>query len=422
MKINLSLTLKDTLKLSLFLPKKKNLIIKNEGNYYLLRKVYIIVSEDLRYLIHSKKYLYLYYPIKIIDYSTIKKFLSNLDNNKYRLCSNKEQIINEVKIFLGIENDFLNYKFNIYDEKLNLITNDYQLSQKIKTIKNNINNIIYVKIVQLKNEEIKLKKEKYQLSKKLNCFFIQKIDKNDSRKVIKNLKFQNQKLNILDEVLNINKREKNNSHKKDANSPSIGRKRKLNNNLFFINSYCSFSKKINKNTSTDDLEIKKKNQIITNDKNINNKKYPLFYSYTSRTFNNKKRNGRIEIDKIKKNFYNKKSNLSKPDYYKTMDKKNIIKIVIKENNLLKSLLKKGIIFNNKLINNIFLKNNFFNNRKESIRTLSEKYIIKSSHDKFNSYFNSNIKNIYNQKLKEIYFDKRSLSPIKKNNYYIRLHI
>lgn len=423
MKNNLSLTLKNTLNLSLFLPKKKNLIIKNEGNYYLLRKVYIVVSEDLKYLIQSKKYLYLYYPIKKINYSIVKKYLSNINDNKYKICSNKKQIINEVKSFLGIENDCFSFKFNIYDEKLNLITNDYQLSQNIK---NNINNIIYIKIVKLKNEEIKRKREKYQFNKKLNWLFIEKRNKK---------KYENQKLNI-DEILNINKMGKNIFNNKNEISPNIGRNRKLNNDLIFIDSYCSFSKKINKNTSTDDLGTKNKNQKITNNKNINNSKYPLLNSYTSRSFTNQKRNSRnIFPEKIKNNFNNKRANLSTPDYYNTIKKKFNIKMSIKDNDLLNIPLKKTNFFNNKFINNIFSKNNFLNNEKEFMKTLSDKNIIYNSfvketkkplflspHNKFNSYFNSNI-NIYNQKLKEIYLDNKSLSPIKKNNNYnIRLYI
>ena len=422
----LSLTLKNTLKLSSFLPKKKNLIIKNKGNYYLLMKVYIVVSEDLKYLIHSKKYLYLYYPIKIINYSTIKKYLSDLNDNKYKICSNKEEIINEVRLFLGIENDCFNFKYNIYDENLNLITNDYQLSQNIKNIKNNINNIIYIKVVQLKNGEIKHKREKYQFNKKLNGFFLEK-------KIKK--KQENQKLNILDEILNnVNKKEKNISNAKEVNFHNIGRNKKINNNLLSIDSYRSFSKKINKNTSTDDLEIKKNNKI-NNINNINNNKYPLFNSFTSRSFNYKKRNSRNKIsEKIQNNCFNKRTNLSSPDYYKTIKKKFNIKMSIKENHLLKIPLKKNNFFNNKFINNIFLKNNFFNNKNDFMKTLSEKYLTYNSffketkkplilsHSKFNSYFNSNI-NIYNQNLNEIYFDNKSFSPIKKNNYYnIRLYI
>ena len=99
------------------------MLIKNEGITFLLRKIYIIVPDYLRYLINKKNYLYLYFPINITNFSINKNILSMNKEIKYHLCLNKEQLIEEVKYFLGYKNNFTNFKFDLYNEKFNLIKN-----------------------------------------------------------------------------------------------------------------------------------------------------------------------------------------------------------------------------------------------------------------------------------------------------------
>ena len=137
MKNLLSLTLQNSLKLPLP-SSRKNLIIKKDRNFFLLRKIYFIVSEDLKKLIVKKNYLYIYFPIKSINQKTNNSYMHNSNSNQYKICLNKEEIINEVKLYLGIEKNLVNFKFHIYDGKLNLITNDkqlfYNINNKIKYI------------------------------------------------------------------------------------------------------------------------------------------------------------------------------------------------------------------------------------------------------------------------------------------------
>ena len=354
----LSSSIENTLKLSFFKQKKKKkLLIKKEGITFLLRRIYIIVQEDLQYLIPSKSYIYLYIPIKIPNISTNN--ILNFDENeiKYNICLNREQIIIKVKNILKIKNNL--YKFDIYDDNLNLITNENQLTKNIKNINNIINNILYIKIVKLNEEQIEQKRKKFCLHKKLKSLLINECQNNAHNNIFKNINLNNLK-NLLSEssILNDKEKEKIHSNKKYDNclnySPKIDEDKKKfpnernNSNLNMIN----------KNTSTEDLSKNTNNKVINTNRDNNHNNNLLIKSKINSLIYNK-----IKKEEIKKNYYEKKKNnykkniynqgfdISLSQYYNYLqNKKNKIKFIKNKNIQLKSPNSNNQIFNNKYIN------------------------------------------------------------------------
>ena len=109
---------------------KNGIIIRKNGIIFLLMKIYLIVPDELKNLIQFKNNLYIYYPIKNSDFLLNKKVKINSKHNKYKICLNKNDIIEEVKSFLGINNkNSTQYNFDFFNQNLGILKNDYELSK-----------------------------------------------------------------------------------------------------------------------------------------------------------------------------------------------------------------------------------------------------------------------------------------------------
>ena len=391
---------------------KKELLIRNNGILFLLMKVYLIAPENLKNLVNHKNYFYIYYPIRNSDFFLNKNFKIMNKYNKFKICLTKKDIIEETKFFLGINKYNNNYDFNLYNQNLGILKNDYQLLQT-----DNINNnIIYIKI--------KLNKE----NSKIRPY-------NESPNIPKLINYRNTKSNIINFMTN--KPIKNNSElnlKKLINDTvtafNPGKKRKyikINSYLYRNNSVNNnyrdiltsyTSNKIDKNTTTEDLGkvINNNNNNFNNNTNNNNfnKKTNDDYDYVKienyqNLFTNLK-----NINHSSKNIYDinqSKRNLSSLDYCPNIKEAKITKYRIKLVNKYKLIknIKKGsgldpisldsVSIRGKasyLVRKKFVKSlysvqnkNTSSSRNKKIIRLSQPSIIKSYMEVYNCNLNNN---------------------------------
>jgi len=461
MKKFLSKNIKNALKLASFKPIKQKLIIKIEGIPLLLRKIYIIVPEELKHLVSKKNYILIYYPIKNINISNNKSFILQTKESKYRICLNKEQIIDEVKSFLEIENKSTSFKFYIYDQALNLINSDFQLTKSFKNINDFIkNNVIYIKIIKNDKEEVSKRRKKFILNHNALSMVLKNEEqkKEEDRTIVKTIKVNNLK-NIFS-AKNLRFKDIEITKEKEKEKERIKSIRKYNNFLscspsfikqkIFLLSSDSCNRnitKINKVTMTDNLGSN------TNSKsnNTNSNKYNQFLSFKSNAYNiiyNMKKNNKNE------RINNNSSNLSSYDYFTESKSNNKISSIINRDKkkAIKVTKKPNHFFNNKYINNIIMNNNLDNynsNVKQLIRSFSDNFLSNNLAHKnenkptifssknicinilepncnrnkiYDNYFNSDIKkNTFknNKKIHDEYYLKRNvlellkLSPDKK---------
>ena len=430
--------IQNSLKLSSSKPTKKIMLIKNEGITFLLRKIYIIVPDYLRYLINKKNYLYLYFPINITNFSINKNILSMNKEIKYHLCLNKEQLIEEVKYFLGYKNNFTNFKFDLYNEKFNLIKSDEQLIKNIKNINNFDNNILYIKINKeninnIKKSKLKNKYNHYLLNKKINLIL------NEDKEKGKGIRIENEEsYNINTEKICLNKQNE------DYLCYSTNKNKKLILNDSDISNITNI-KTENKNTSTDDLLYnttynKRRNNINdiydTNNKCFEHINVPLnsnlnmLFYVPKRNLNNNLLYSKNNKFKRKDKIYNKRTFLYSAEYYKNLQNKknkmgdytyftdlgnlnkiNNIKIIFRNN---KNRLK-GFSKRNKLFNKSFFNNDIFINNKNKINNRNK--LISSSFD------NNHLTNISKRKDKKkgltFSFNNISEEYINLNKLYLR---
>jgi hypothetical protein len=256
---------------------KNEKVFRKNGISFSLIKVYIIVPDNLKNLVKYKNHFFIYYPIKNSDFLQNKNFQVNNENNKYKICFTKRDIIEEVKIFLGIDDKNTLYNFDLYNQNLGILKNNYNITKN-----GNIdNNIIYIKI--------KLNKENSKIRQMDDAPYVPKIlkFKNDNSKLMEYLT-HNPKTNIYD----INQKTiMNNTIMTSApnkklfikrNFPNqrsiISVKKKTKNPNSILTSYNS--NKIDKNTNTDDLVLdsnymKNKNKKIFDNTFIENYKNSL---------------------------------------------------------------------------------------------------------------------------------------------------
>ncbi len=255
---------------------KNEKIIRKNGISFSLIKVYIIVPDNLKSLVKYRNHFYIYYPIKNSDFLQYKNFQVNNENNKYKICFTKKDIIEEVKFFLGIdENDSL-YNFDLYNKNLGILNNNYSISKN-----GNIdNNIIYIKI--------KLNKENSKIRQTEDIPCIPRL-----------IKYKTKKSKLM-EYLMQNPKNKNYNPKLKAiinntimtfgsnkkfitkrNYPNHRRKisvKKYDRNSNLLTSYNT--NKIDKNTNTDDLAYEEKN--LRNKKIFDN---PVIENYKNSLIN-----------------------------------------------------------------------------------------------------------------------------------------
>lgn len=286
---------------------KNGIIIKKNGIIFLLMKIYLIVPDELKNLIQFKNILYIYYPIKNSDFLLNKNVNINNKHNKYKICLNKNDIIEEVKSFLGIHKNSTNYNFDFFNQKLGILKNDYELSKT-----DNINyNIIYLKI--------KLNKD----NSKIRSYN----DVPNIPNMRRMIKFKNKKSKLIEYIMGRPKRNNSqlnlrklinetvstiNSQNKtilDRNYSSLSRNisvRKYNPHKADLTTHNS--NRIDKNTTTDDLAH---NNILNGKKMY---KYNNINMYNNKnSLINLKNNNYYAKDMYRINL--SKKNLSSLDYY-----------------------------------------------------------------------------------------------------------
>ena len=323
---------------------KNEKIIRKNGISFSLIKVYIIVPDNLKSLVKYRNHFYIYYPIKNSDFLQYKNFQVNNENNKYKICFTKKDIIEEVKFFLGIdENDSL-YNFDLYNQNLGILKNNYSISKN-----GNIdNNIIYIKI--------KLNKENSKIRQSDDIFFIPQMMKYkvNKTKLIEYLA-QNPRAKIFDinpsSIINntIMSFGSNRKFITKRNHPNHRRKiavKKNNKNPNLLTSYNS--NKIDKNTNTDDL--------VLENNNLRNKKVfdkTFIENYQNSMINMKNNSCIRNINKPN----NSRRNLSSLDYYFLKDRKfdRSKMSLINKYKLLRNLKKRDTFFNLKNSENISIK-------------------------------------------------------------------
>ena len=323
---------------------KNEKIIRKNGISFSLIKVYIIVPDNLKSLVKYRNHFYIYYPIKNSDFLQYKNFQVNNENNKYKICFTKKDIIEEVKFFLGIdENDSL-YNFDLYNQNLGILKNNYSISKN-----GNIdNNIIYIKI--------KLNKENSKIRQSDDIFFIPQMMKYkvNKTKLIEYLA-QNPRAKIFDinpsSIINntIMSFGSNRKFITKRNYPNHRRKiavKKNNKNPNLLTSYNS--NKIDKNTNTDDL--------VLENNNLRNKKIfdkTFIENYQNSMINMKNNSCIRNINKPN----NSRRNLSSLDYYFLKDRKfdRSKMSLLNKYKLLRNLKKRDTIFNLKNSENISIK-------------------------------------------------------------------
>lgn len=128
--------------------------IHKDGVFYWLRKLYIIIPDNL----NRKKYkpnlcIYFYYPIKDLDIKTkielIFNKLSN-NNNNILICKSLKDIFDEIKKILGIPNNAEYIKIDLYNENYDIIRNDNYLMERTQKSK-----ILYAKIKKIPDLKFK---------------------------------------------------------------------------------------------------------------------------------------------------------------------------------------------------------------------------------------------------------------------------
>ena len=339
---------------------KNGKTFRKNGISFSLIKVYIIVPDYLKSLVKYRNHFYIYYPIKNSDFLQYKNFQVNNENNKYKICFTKKDIIDEVKFFLGIdENDSL-FNFDLYNQNLGILKNNYRLSKN-----GNIdNNIIYIKI--------KLNKENSKIRPSNDIPFIPKIIKYKVNKTkLTEYLIQNPRAKIFDinpsSIMNntIMSFCENRKFIPKRNYPNHRRKlsvKKNNKNTNILTSYNS--NKIDKNTNTDDLASEKNNFL---NKKIFDKTF--IENYESSLINMK--NNSYIRNNNKPN--NSGRNLSSLDYNFMKDRKLVRSkmSLINKYKLLRNLIKKDTFINRRNYENISIK------KKEPLSYQARNKFVKS---------------------------------------------
>ena len=339
---------------------KNGKTFRKNGISFSLIKVYIIVPDYLKSLVKYRNHFYIYYPIKNSDFLQYKNFQVNNENNKYKICFTKKDIIDEVKFFLGIdENDSL-FNFDLYNQNLGILKNNYRLSKN-----GNIdNNIIYIKI--------KLNKENSKIRPSNDIPFIPKIIKYKVNKTkLTEYLIQNPRAKIFDinpsSIMNntIMSFCENRKFIPKRNYPNHRRKlsvKKNNKNTNILTSYNS--NKIDKNTNTDDL-VSEKNNFLN--KKIFDKTF--IENYESSLINMK--NNSYIRNNNKPN--NSGRNLSSLDYNFMKDRKLVRSkmSLINKYKLLRNLIKKDTFINRRNYENISIK------KKEPLSYQARNKFVKS---------------------------------------------
>ena len=324
--------------------------------------------------------MYIYYPIKNSDFLLNKKVKINSKHNKYKICLNKNDIIEEVKSFLGINNkNSTQYNFDFFNQNLGILKNDYELSKA-----DNINyNIIYLKI--------KLNKD----NSKIRAY-------NDIQNIPnlrKTIKFKSKKSKLIEYIMSRPKKNNSqinlkklinetvstfNSENKiilDKNYKSLSRNisvRKYNPRKDISTS--NNSNRIDKNTTTDDLAHN--NYLNVNKMNK--------YNYINM------RNNKNSLTSLKNiNYYandtNKinlsKKNLSSLDYYINFieRKPNILQLKhINRNKIIRKTRNQEILHNQKNISNLSIGSKIsysYQNRKKFVKSLFKNNITNKNKKK-----------------------------------------
>ena len=359
---------------------KNGIIIRKNGIIFLLMKIYLIVPDELKNLIQFKNNLYIYYPIKNSDFLLNKKVKINSKHNKYKICLNKNDIIEEVKSFLGINNkNSTQYNFDFFNQNLGILKNDYELSKA-----DNINyNIIYLKI--------KLNKD----NSKIRAYN----DIPNIPNLRKTIKFKSKKSKLIEYIMRRPKKNNSqinlrklinetvstfNSENKiilDKNYKSLSRNisvRKYNPRKDISTS--NNSNRIDKNTTTDDLAHN--NYLNVNKMNK--------YNYINM------RNNKNSLASLKNiNYYandtNKinlsKKNLSSLDYYINFieRKPNILQLKhINRNKIIRKTRNQEILHNQKNISNLSIGSKIsysYQNRKKFVKSLFKNNITNKNKKK-----------------------------------------
>ena len=314
-------------------------------------------------------------------------------------------IIDEVKSFLGINKNSSLYDFDLYNQNLGILKNDYHLTK----VDNISNNIIYIKI--------KLNKEHSEIKSYNDIAKIPKIIKlihNNSKltdSVIKLRKKNNSELNlkkiINDSFMTINGYSKNPSKE---NCIHISRNRLIkkyrnNNDLLTKNN----SNKIDKDTATDDLA-----QITNAVNDINKYDYETIFRYNNSLVNLKNINYILKnINKTKLN----KKNLSSLDYnpyFREKKTNNFLLKLVNKYKTIRIIRRKKAFLNGKNIDNISAQNKAlysYQDRKKFVKSLYESY--DSSGGRIKRNLNLSQPNIIKSYM-EIY-----VNNIKNNKIYAR---
>lgn len=134
----------------------KRLAILKDGIIYWLRKLYIILPDNIfNFNYNQYLYLYFYYPIKDINMKIKNKYLfreKGTEEGGEIFCKTLDNILEEVKFFLKLPNFFESFKMDLYNEDYILIKNDNQLMEKKDKYK-----ILYIKITKLSDEQLNKK-------------------------------------------------------------------------------------------------------------------------------------------------------------------------------------------------------------------------------------------------------------------------
>lgn len=381
---------------------KNGKTFRKNGISFSLIKVYIIVPDNLKSLVKYRNHFYIYYPIKNSDFLQYKNFQVNNENNKYKICFTKKDIIDEVKFFLGIdENDSL-FNFDLYNQNLGILKNNYRLSKN-----GNIdNNIIYIKI--------KLNKENSKIRPSNDIPFIPKIIKYKVNKTkLTEYLIQNPRAKIFDinpsSIMNntIMSFCENRKFIPKRNYPNHRRKlsvKKNNKNTNILTSYNS--NKIDKNTNTDDLAPEKNNFL---NKKIFEKTF--IENYESSLINMK--NNSYIRNNNKPN--NSGRNLSSLDYNFMKDRKLVHSkmSLINKYKLLRNLIKKDTFINRRNYENISIK------KKEPLsyqaRNKFVKSLYKDNRDSENGKNKKHHLHLSQPNIIKSYFEAYSYNNININN-------
>jgi hypothetical protein len=139
----------------------KKLVILKNGIIYWLRKLYIILPENIFNINYSRYlYIYFYFPIKDINMKIKNRYFfreKGTEEGGEIFCKTLDNIFEEVKFYLKFPNFFESFKMDLYNEDYTLIKNDSQLMEKKDKYK-----ILYIKITKLSDEQINKKLNRCQ--------------------------------------------------------------------------------------------------------------------------------------------------------------------------------------------------------------------------------------------------------------------